>query len=65
MGREIERVQIPKKQRGKFRPLGIPCLRDRVAQTAATLVLSPIFDGARSNRLETDAERWPGRNSPW
>ena len=35
---------IPKKQRGKFRPLGIPCLRDWVAQTAAMLVLSPIFE---------------------
>ena len=35
---------IPKKQRGKFRPLGIPRLRDRVAQTAATLVLSPMFE---------------------
>ena len=42
--RAIRRVFIPKKQRGKFRPLGIPCLRDRVAQTAAMLVLSPIFE---------------------
>ena len=24
--------------------MGIPCLRDRVAQTAAMLVLSPIFE---------------------
>ena len=42
--RAVRRVLIPKKQRGKFRPLGIPCLRDRVAQTAAMLVLSPIFE---------------------
>ena len=42
--RAVRQVLIPKKQRGKFRPLGIPCLRDRVAQTAATLVLSPIFE---------------------
>ena len=42
--RAVRQVLIPKKQRGKFRPLGIPCLRDRVAQTAALLVLSPIFE---------------------
>ena len=40
----VRQVLIPKKQRGKFRPLGIPCLRDRVAQTAAMLVLSPVFE---------------------
>ena len=40
----VRQVLIPKKQRGKFRPLGIPCLRDRVAQTAAMLMLSPIFE---------------------
>jgi len=42
--RAVRQVLIPKKQRGKYRPLGIPCLRDRVAQTAATLVLSPVFE---------------------
>ena len=40
----VRQVLIPKKQRGKFRPLGIPCVRDRVAQTAAMLVLSPILE---------------------
>ena len=40
----VRQVLIPKKQRGQFRPLGIPCLRDRVAQTATMLVLSPIFE---------------------
>ena len=29
---------------GGERPLGIPTIRDRVAQTAAELVLSPIFE---------------------
>ena len=43
--RAVRQVLIPKKQPGKFRPLGIPCIRDRVAQTAAMLVLSPIFEG--------------------
>ena len=40
----VRQVFIPKKQRGKFRPLGIPCVRDRVAQTAAMLMLSPVFE---------------------
>ena len=42
--RAVRQVLIPKKKRGQFRPLGIPCLRDRVAQTAAMHVLSPIFE---------------------
>ena len=42
--RAVRQALIPKKQPGKFRPLGIPCIRDRVAQTAAMLVLSPIFE---------------------
>jgi RNA-directed DNA polymerase len=37
------RVDIPKPQGGK-RPLGIPSVRDRVAQQAAKLVLEPIFE---------------------
>ena len=40
----VRRVRIAKKQRGQFRPLGIPCVRDRVAQTAVLLVLSPIVE---------------------
>ena len=40
----VRQVLIPKKQSGKFRPLGIPCIRDRVAQTSAMLVLAPIFE---------------------
>ena len=40
----VRQVLIPKKQAGKYRPLGIPCVRDRVAQTAALLILAPIFE---------------------
>ena len=40
----VRQVLISKKQAGKVRPLGIPCVRDRVAQTAALLVLTPIFE---------------------
>ena len=43
----VRRVYIPKPGRPKERrPLGIPRVRDRVVQTAAKLVLEPIFEAS-------------------
>lgn len=43
--RPVRRVWIPKPgQPGKFRPLGIPTVKDRVVQAAMKNILEPIFE---------------------
>ena len=63
--RPIRRVYIDKPGSKEKRPLGIPCVRDRVVQAALRLVIEPIFEkdfvphsyGFRPRRGSKDALR--------
>ncbi len=59
--RPLRRVHIPKPGRpGQLRPLGIPCVADRVVMAAAKIVLEPIFE---ADFLSTSYGFRPGRSA--
>jgi len=59
--RPLRRVYIPKPGKpGQLRPLGVPCVADRVVMAAAKIVLEPIFE---ADFLPTSYGFRPGRSA--
>ena len=73
----VRRVEIPKKEKGKVRLLGIPTVVDRMVQQAVAQQLAPIFEprfhgdsyGFRPNRSAHDAllaiKRYADEGNVW
>lgn len=73
----VRRVEIPKKEKGKVRLLGIPTVVDRMVQQATAQQLTPIFEprfhrdsyGFRPNRSAHDAllavKKYADEGSVW
>lgn len=61
--RAVRQVEIPKEKKGEFRMLGIPTIRDRVAQMAVKMLIEPLWEadfidtsyGFRPKRRAQDA----------
>lgn len=59
----VRQVLIPKEERGKFRKLGVPTIRDRVIQMGVKLLIEPLWEadfentsyGFRPKRSSKDA----------
>ena len=59
--RPLRRVHIPKPGgSGQLRPLGIPCIADRVVMAAAKIVLEPVYE---ADFLPTSHGFRPGRSA--
>ena len=66
----VRQVEIPKEKKGDFRMLGIPTIRDRVAQMAVKMMIEPLWEadfidtsyGFRPKRGAQDAIKQIKRN---